>query len=270
MLVALHWVENRKRYGLALLAMGGLLCAWFGFIISIDRFAPMDSFYQYSAYYAGLYFVGCLYASTTFSELGSRAKGIQWLSVPASHLEKLLCGLFFNIVLFFIAYTLVFYLVDIPMVKLASHIIVREHRVIPGTTKLIGEMEVFRISGGNRLGFSDDDFYTFLLGFFAAQSAFILGSVYFTRYVFIKTTIAVLLMILITTIFIMRVVKGNIPAGWRLNDLEEWVRAEGMSAPTALVRLPSWMETTGMYLVRYSAPFIFWFITYFRLKEKEV
>jgi hypothetical protein len=270
MLVALHWAENRKRYGLALLAMGGLLCAWYGFIIGIDRFAPMDSFYQYSAYFAGLYFVGCLYASTIFSDLGNRAKGIQWLSIPASHLEKLLCALFFSVVLFFIAYTLIFYLVDIPMVKLASHIIIREHRVVPGTTQPIGEMEVFSIFGGNRLGIPDRDFYAFLLGFFAAQGAFILGSVYFTQYAFIKTTIAVLLMILVTVIFIMRVVQGNIPAGWRMDDLAGWIRVEGMDAPTGLVRLPLWIERTGFFLLRFSAPFIFWFITYFRLKEKEV
>jgi len=268
MLVTLHWAENRKRYGLGLLAMGGLLCAWFGFIIGVDKYTPMDFFYQYSSYFAGLYFVGCLYASMIFSELGNRAQGIRWLSIPASHLEKLLCALFFSVLLFFVAFTLIFYLVDIPMVKLASHIIVREHYKYQGTNQLIGPMGVMNIFSGNGLSIPDRDM--FLLGFFAAQSAFILGSVYFSRYSFVKSAIAVVILMFIAVLFITRVVQGNIPAGWRLSGLGEWIRSYNLTGSSGLVRLPAWFEKSRSFLVEFSVPLIFWFITYFRLKEKEV
>ncbi len=114
-LVTLHWIVNCKRYLLALLAIAGLLAAWFGFVIAMNRQGELFLFFQFAAYFVGLFFVGCFYASTLFSDLNSKPEGINYLSVPASHLEKLCCAIFFGVLLFFVAFTLIFYLVDIPM-----------------------------------------------------------------------------------------------------------------------------------------------------------
>ena len=40
MLVSLHWAENRRRYGLGVLAMGGLLLFWFSVVVAMDAYAP--------------------------------------------------------------------------------------------------------------------------------------------------------------------------------------------------------------------------------------
>ena len=270
MLVARHWVENRKRYGLGLLAMGGLLVTWFGFIMSVERFVPHDQFDQYAAYYCGLYFVGCLYASTIFSDLGSKAQGIEWLSLPASHLEKLLCAIFFCVLLFFISYTLLFYLVDIPMTRLANHFISSGHRMYPGTLIRIPPNEVLNIFSGNGMPPMADDFKVLLLGFFAVQSAFLLGSVYFARYSFIKTTIAVLLVLLASVTFIMKGLQGHIPDPWRIDDLVRWVQYKNMFEQSGLIRLPGGIDKILGFLAKFAAPFLLWIVTYFRLKEKEV
>ena len=270
MLVTRHWVENRKRYGLGLLAMGGLLATWFGFILSVERFVPLDPFDQSAAYYCGLYFVGCLYASTIFSDLGSKAKGINWLSVPASHLEKLLCAIFFCVVLFFLSFTLLFYLVDIPMIGLSNHLISSQHRLFPGTLTRIPPNEVLNIFKMSGLTSMPNDHHLLLLVFFAAQSAFLLGSVYFARYSFIKTTIAALLIILACVTLIIKGVQEHIPGPWRMDDLVRWVQYKNMFDQSAQIRLPEWIDKILIFLTEFAAPILLWIITYFRLKEKEV
>jgi hypothetical protein len=237
--------------------------------LSIDRFVPLDTFDQFASYFFGLYFVGCVYASTIFAELGNKAQGINWLSLPASHLEKLLCAIFFCL-LFFVFFTLIFYLVDIPMVKWANHLIVSERRVYPGTLIRIGPNPVLNIFNGGGMNPIEDDSHIFLIGFFSAQSAFILGSVYFTRYSFIKTTIAVLLLILLSVVIITKGLQSNIPAGWRMDGLVQWVRYKDLFGPSALIRLPWSLDKILSFLVEFGTPIIGWFITYFRLKEKEV
>jgi len=165
MLVALHWAGNRKKYLLAMPAIFGLLLVWFSFVLIMDRRDPMAGFMQWMTYYAGLFFVGCLYASTIFAELGDKAQGIVYLAVPASALEKLLCGLLFSIVAFFIVYTLLFYLVDIPMVWLANRLNVQEHRVWPGGYP-VDPTIVFNVARGADDMESDRQSHVLLLGFF--------------------------------------------------------------------------------------------------------
>lgn len=265
-----HWGENRKRYLLAILAIGGLLAAWYGFILTMDKRNPLGTGYQFSAYYCGLYFTGCLYASTIFSELSHKPQGINYLSVPASHLEKLCCAIFYCVILFFIVFTLIFYLVDIPMVQLANRIILQDHPAWLGPSKGIGPVRVLNIFSDPGLPVPDRDYNLFLLGYFAIQAAFILGSVYFTRYSFIKTTVSLLFLWMVSMLFIFKITAGIIPDGWGRSDLLQWQQYNITRGQTKLIRLPLWIESTLIFLLQYSLPIIFWFITYFRLKEKEV
>src|SRR4051812_20896638 len=89
LLVGRHWSENRKKYGLSLIAMAGLLLLWFVFMLITESRHSMDASMQVATYYFGLFLVGCLYASIVFSDLGSKTRGLNYLVIPASHLEKL-------------------------------------------------------------------------------------------------------------------------------------------------------------------------------------
>ena len=270
MLVTMHWAENRKRYLLALLAIGGLIAAWDCFLLMLDKYSPLNPFIQYSTYYCGLYFVGCLYASTIFSGLGSKARGIHILSAPASHLEKLLCGILFGVVLFFLAYNLVFYIVDIPMVQLSNRITVNGHYVWPGTMIPVGRVEVLNILNNSWAPIPDRQYHLFLLGYFAIQSAFLLGSVYFTHYSFIKTIVGVLLFWVIFIFFSEKGVRPLLPEGWNVYNFIQWNNYKINEAQLHLIKLPAWVEKGVIFLIQYSIPFVFWFIAYIRLKEKEV
>ncbi|HEX9513554.1 MAG TPA: hypothetical protein VF939_23850 [Puia sp.] len=270
MLVTLHWVENRKRYLLAMLAMGGLMTGWYSFVLVVYKYGALNPFIQYATYYCGLFFVGCLYASTIFSELGGKAQSIRYLSIPASHFEKLLCGILFGVVLFFIVYTLIFYIVDIPLVNVGNQLILKDHQVWTGTTIPIGKVEVFSLWNNRWAPILDQQYHMLLLGYFAIQSAFLLGSVYFTRYSFIKTIVGLLLFWLVFVIFAVKGVEDHLPSGWRTYNFIQWNNGANNIAQLELVRLPRWIESSLFTLIQYSIPFIFWFITYIRLKEKEV
>jgi hypothetical protein len=267
-LLALHWADNRKRYLLSVPAMLALLTVWESFLLIMNRYNPLDNGMQAVTYYSGLLAVGCLYASTIFSDLGSKAKGIAWLSVPASALEKLLCAVLFAVVIFFIAYNVVFYLVNIPMVDLCNELIERQHRAWIGGYP-ISPNPVFNVLKG----LPGDEFNgispLYLFFFFSIQSAFMLGSVYFERYAFVKTVVVVLLCILFFTTLEQRIVELTLPKGWNQNFMTEWMKDEDTLRVKA-VRLPPLVSLILGCLLLYAMPLVFWIATYFRIKEKEI
>jgi len=270
MLVGSHWAEHRKRYLLALLAVAGLQIGWYSFLLLIDHFGPINLFIQYATYYCGLFLVGCFYASTIFSELGSKSRAIQYLSIPASHLEKLLCGILFGVVLFFIAFTIVFYIVDIPMVSLANRVIVNEHQHWPNTVLPIGSVGVLNFWDTQWAPIIDRKYHLFLVAYFAIQSSFLLGSVYFARWSFIKTVVSLLVFWVIFVLYAQKGIAEHLPDGWHPQDLMRWTNNTDNRMPASMVTLPDTMERILVFLMQYSIPPIFWIITYFRLKEKEV
>jgi hypothetical protein len=269
MLVSKHWVENRRRYLLSLLAIAGLMIAWYCFILTMDAIDPLGVFFQYITYYGGLYFVGCLYASMLFADLQSKTAGIGWLSLPASTVEKLLCALLFGVFLFFIAYTLVFYLVDIPMVQLSNKLIESHPRTWPNSDQFVPELAVYNVFSAKAGPALEPEYHIILLGFFAVQAVFVLGSVYFTRNSFIKTIVVVLLFLLILILLFLKLVGAMLPAGWHYTFFH-WDQFDSSWKQLKTVRLPAWTDGILVFLLQYSLPFIFWIITYIRLKEKEV
>ncbi len=268
LLITLHWASNRKRYLLAVPAMLGLLVVWFTFILLMNRYEPMPPVIQYITYYSGLFFVGCLYASTIFSDLSGKTQGIAYLSIPASTLEKLLCGLLFSVAGFFIIYTLVFYIVDIPVISIANSMISHGNRTWPGGYPIDHQL-VFRVFRGIGDDPIDQHYHVFLLGYFAAQSAFVLGSVYFTRYAFIKTSVAVMLLMLFFVMLQIRVLEPSLPSGWHQNSLMDWQQDLGNGQITVVRLSPVLSSVFGLFLL-YGIPLALWTATYFRLKEKQV
>src|SRR5450432_2157442 len=104
LLVAKHWSENRKKYTLSLIAITGLLLLWFAIVVFTDNHSIVAEV-QMGTYYTGLFLVGCLYGSMLFADLGSKTRGLNYLVVPASLFEKLLCALFYAVIVFFALYT---------------------------------------------------------------------------------------------------------------------------------------------------------------------
>ena len=263
LLVFKHWADNKKRYGLSVLAFIGLLIAWFVFtmLTGFDD-EMMGKAVQLITFFFALFAVGTFYASQYFSDLGSRAKGINFLLVPASAFEKLLCSLLYTVVLFFVLFTLSFYLVDLLMVTIAN--------TLPGAEKPGGKSALINVFKVIILRFNRDSTINFLLFFFSVQSAFLLGSVYFEKYSFIKTIISGFIAGFILFCFMYFFNEHLLPnGGFQSGFLTSYrVHVDGIN--DHLVQVPRWIGEVFLFLVMYAiAPFL-WIVTYYRLKEKQV
>jgi hypothetical protein len=240
-LVAKHWVDHKKRYGLSVLAFAGLLASWFVLTMFIGDEQDMSEDLQTGTYYFSLFIVGCFYASLYFTDLGWRAKAINFLLVPASSFEKFLCSLLYTVVLFFWVFTAVFYAVDSLMVLL--------YNSISGTASKASVVNVFL---PKLIKFQDGSALPFLLFFFSIQSIFLLGSVHFKKYSFIKTIISgfAVFFLIFCLAFLFH----------KLVDPQDDV----------LPSKPSMVLQWTVILVMYGIAPLFWTVAYRRFKAKQV
>ncbi|HEY1167227.1 MAG TPA: hypothetical protein VGE90_18765 [Chitinophaga sp.] len=269
MLLGRHWAENGKRYILFVLALAGLLVTWYSFLLMMDSWSLIDISTQFTTYFFGLYVTGCLYAGSLFSDLCLKREGISFLALPASQLEKLLCVLFYGVLVFFVTYTVVFYLIDIPMVQLGNRILEQHPRNMPGSVVEVAPTFVYNVFSGEPGPFFERSNHLFLLGFFSVQAVFILGPLYFSRFVLIKSILLVLFCMLVIVVVHERIVNLFLPHDWRLRHLS-WVLYDDAGHPARFVYLSRWLTNTLAALVQYGIPVLAWTIAYYRLTEKEI
>lgn len=262
LLVAKHWADNKKRYLLSVIAFIGLLIAWFVFTMLIDSRFPMGKGMQMVTYFFLLFVVGSFYANQYFRDLASRAKGINFLLVPASAFEKVLCSLLYTVILFFVVFTAAFYLVDVVMVAIAKSFVTVE---FPSDEK--GVLNVFEAA---RLPLDGQSNLNILLVFFSIQSVFLLGSVYYAKFSFIKTIITGFVIFFIVFFFVY-FLYDMMPEGDYVNHFLTSYRVNNKgNGDDYLVTVPVWLGQILYYFLMYAfAPFL-WIVTYFRLKEKQV
>lgn len=271
LIIRKHWSENQKKYTLGLLALTGIMIVWFIFNIIMQPYDAMDDTIQYGTYFVGLFIVGCLYGSTLFSELSSKPKGINYLSVPASHFEKTLSALLYGVVVFFVCYTVIFYVADFIMVKIANAVSYAYWEKHHSDGQAFSPRKVVNVFWGNeRAGrVSINIAFLFILAYFAIQSAFILGSVYFEKFSFIKTALALIAVFLFIIVFTNKVLGSFTPSG-SFNDGFSIYHLYGTGDTDKIIRLPEWINSIVLFLLKYAFAPVFWIVTYFRLKEKEI
>ena len=270
LLVSKHWSENRKKYLLGLAAMAGILFFWYSFVLIINPIGGLGDDLQLQTFFFGLAILGCFFGSMLFNELSSGPKAMNYLSFPASHFEKLVCGLLYGVVFFFIAYTVIFYVVDFSMVSFANSIAGDPGNLNEAIAKPVKVVNIFgrRTNTGNE---GPGPFQIFFLTYLVVQSAYILGSVYFAKFSFIKTTIALACIALVMTLFIGKVLYPMLPEGGYINSLTSLkVFTDGNFDDVKLVSLPEWIGDMLLFILKFAFAPIFWIVTYFRFKEKEV
>jgi hypothetical protein len=259
-----HWNENKKRYLMSLGAVGGLLVLWYSFVIIVDKSHPLKIDMQVIAYYVGLFLTGCLFASIQFSELSDGPKGISYLLLPASMLEKLLSAILFSVVLYFICYTAVYYIIDFIMVKLSNSITAAQYE----ETHRVGfhpqEIANIFVSRDTPVNL----YFYLLIIYFSVQSIFLLGSVYFSKHSYIKTLVWGLIVFLILVIWEHNIVESFMPHGSFFKPFTVYRITE--NGKDLMVHLPEWISTILVFLMTYALPPLLWVVTYLRLKEKEV
>lgn len=257
MLFKKYWAENKKRYGLAMVALAGLLIILFLFMMLVDE-TPLAKGEQQIVYYITLFMVGSFFASQYFSDFSARTTTANFLLVPASVVEKTVCGILFVLPLFIGLFTLTFYAVDALMVTAANlfHPTYQTDYTLPVAN-------VFTAPAIPARGVP----YVFLV-FAITQSAYLFGGAYFEKYTYIKT--AILGFVVFISLFLLVYVLNEslMPAGgyesltsFRVND---------NTSTDKLVQMPGWFDTLIEDVLIFLIPPFFWYVTYLCLKEKEV
>jgi hypothetical protein len=283
LLVGKHWSENRKKYTLSLIAMAGLLLVWYVFVLITASYRGINTQIQTGTYYFGLFLAGCFYASILFADLGSKTRGLNYLVTPASQFEKLLCSLFYGVVVFFACYTAIFYVLDTFFVKAANSFEYNHWFKHHAAGDVFVPREVLNVFNmADRMPGEPNVFFYLLLFYFVLQAAFIYGSVYFPKFSFIKTFIALLLIGLVMAFLCDKIIFRMLPPGSFHHGIASYhlytvkatasggVMIYGDPVTDKLVSLPLWINDFLLFLAKFAFAPAFWAATYFRLKEKEI
>ncbi|MBA2499390.1 MAG: hypothetical protein H0V30_06655 [Chitinophagaceae bacterium] len=254
-LIVKQFFENSRLYLFSVLALFGLLALVFTFWIGVSSPHYMEE-ETYFIFLFGLFLAGTIFASMSFNMLGRKDKGIYWLGIPATHLEKLICTVLFSTILFFIVYCLCFLVIKtIALTYLETYI--SNH---PGTS--------YKEMAGFDEGFGGIIKY-FLYGYFAVQSLYLLGSVYFARYSYIITTVIGAVVIFSFAYYISQIDAFMFQTtDWNLFTAKKADAANIESYQ--LYSLSPGIIKALQYAVQFVWVPLFWFVTWYRLKEKEI
>ncbi|WEK35756.1 MAG: hypothetical protein P0Y53_24995 [Candidatus Pseudobacter hemicellulosilyticus] len=273
LLTGLHWNEHRKRYLGWLAAVAGLLMTYFLFVFFMNDRKPLTEDYQAPTYFVVLFMLGGLYASTLFAPLGDKSKGITWLLLPASQLEKLLVSLFYGILVFYISYTAVFYLVDIAAVKLTNSMVPELSRYDYNLKQFVTDRQQAAVSNMFIEHYKKKSevnvYFIFHMAFLAIQSIFIAGSIWCRRFAFVKTLLAGLAFGALYIFFFAKVLDPRMPRGHFTDDFMEY-RFESFLENGKYVAMPAWLIVSITVLAKYAVAPLCWILTYIRLKEKQL
>ena len=252
-LITKQFFENSRLYLFSVLALFGLLALVFTFWIS----AAGPNYHEeqtYMIFVFGLFISGSIFASMSFNMLGSKDKGIYWLSIPATHLEKLICTIFYTTLVFTLAYCMCFFVVK----SIALYFLTAFIEKHPGNS--YSEIQDYE------QGFAAGIKY-FLYLYFAVQSLYLLGSVYFSRYSFVITTVvgsAIIFAVVYYIIQIQQSMQGN----WSLVTLRKYDAA--MKDSYMLYSISPTIRDILKYTFQLAWAPVFWVVTWFRLREKEL
>lgn len=254
-LIVKQFYENARFYLFCSLAIFGLLALVFAFWLGVTG-PNYDEQGTYVILVFGLYISGAVFAGLSFNMLGNKDKGIYWLSVPATHLEKLIATIFYSTIAFTIVYCVCFYIVkSIAVAFLLNYI---QHH--PGTS--YNNMTDFKSGFGAVI-------QNFVYGYFAVQSFYLLGSVYFSRYSLVLTTV-VFASLIFTFFYYMSNIHDYmfVHGGWdgfSVRQSDPSIRGGYMLYSVSPV-----LSNIIEYATKFAWAPLFWIVTWFRLKEKQL
>ncbi len=277
-----QWFENRKAYLFFFLAIAAALTGWFVFFIMAGSPYLFAQDNQMMVYFAGLFVAGCLSSSNLFSDFSTKPRKINFCLLPASALEKLLCALFYGVLVFFIIYTAIFYLTDAVAVNMSNNatgawirdntekgLQWRQQYGLTGKWYPTKVINLFSPSADMFIFYPGDNTDIFTV-FFPVQSAFILGSVYFKKNGFFKTVVVLLVILLLFFVVELKVLMPMLPDTARTSRLGTLADITDKNGVEKIYSLPYWVGSVMDFLMKFALTPALWAATYYRLKETEI
>ncbi|MEJ7560682.1 MAG: hypothetical protein WKF66_20395 [Pedobacter sp.] len=260
LLLRRQWLEFGKIYLITLGVAFGvivcfyLFCLWPIFAYGHDTGSRL-SFREPLFVIFGLLFITVV-ASNYFAHLGQKSRTIIDLLVPSSTFEKMVAAILFSVIIVTLSFIVIFFLTDLAFVtKLRSLGELKSAVTIDNVPRVDYKVVEFAYLFRSWEGFKYAPFYFAPI---LTSSIFLLGSVYFNKFNYIKTAISLMLF------------SGV--AGYIFGKSSEFLTRD---------RIPT--DPNGFIIGREAGlieylllsvfmllTIIFWVITYVRLKEKEV
>jgi len=256
-LITKQFFENARLYTFSVMALFGLLALVFAFWVAIGGRSYHEE-NTWMIFLAGLFLAGTVFASLSFNMLDTKDKGIYWLTLPATHFEKLVCTILYSTVFFTIVYCICFFII-----KSLSVLFILEY-IKDKPTFTYTPMPDFSKGFGEVIPY-------FLYAFFAVQALYLLGAVYFRRYTFVITTVVGAVIIFAFAYYWTRIQKGMFDEGVSWNIISAQKNELGIfKGQYFLYSLSSTLTKTIKFMVFFAWAPLFWIVTWYRLKEKEV
>ncbi|WP_400262690.1 hypothetical protein ACFX5U_05215 [Sphingobacterium sp. SG20118] len=260
-LIRRQWVSVGRIYLMSLVILAGIFIAFYGFNcykyfvelkVGNNIGENLFSFRTPLFCILGLFFITVI-SGSYFSNLGQKTKAIFELMIPASRLEKFLTSIFYTVIVSLSAYFLLFFLVDLAFV---SHL-----RSTGSSITTIMDDSGGKLMNDNWIYFFQLEKSEFLPYFyflpFLLNALFLLGSIAYQNYQYIKTAITMIVYIAIWGLTFAYVMKLRTDNTIGLGNSTGYFHDKNNVLEILLV--------IGIVLT-----LIFWGLAFLRLKEKEV
>lgn len=265
LLVKRQWVENKKLFLMGSFVLLGLGIVCYSF--NTDWITgKMSRMIQLLVFLLGLFLSGIVFTNFLFKEFSDKNAMTSFLQIPASHFEKLSCGILYSFIVFPIVYILIFNVLDYTMVSisnkiisgyLASNMYEKIEKSVPFFEKIFNETRNHRTVNLD----ANTTEYDLLAIWFIPMSFLILGSIFYSRLSLIKTIftgLIILFCIYLTYGFAYKIFIGNLSTQLPLTHNDEVL--------TTLKTLTNIAWSILKYVI---IPTLL-LIAYFKLKEKQV
>ncbi|MGO1243878.1 MAG: hypothetical protein ACTJHT_14890 [Sphingobacterium sp.] len=260
-LINRQWIGFGKIYLMALGIIAGIFVAFFSFRIyqvaqsqNLEDISTIFSFRPYLFTVIGMAFLSIV-SSSYFSVLGQKSKAITEILIPASRTEKFISALFYTALLTTVSYVLLFYIIDFSFVSyVRSRFEASPVFISPDTDK---GFNLNRLNYFFQIPLADEIYWLLFLPFLSS-AVFLLGSIYFNNFQFIKTAIIIVVYGALYAIFMVKIME------WYTSDTVSIVTDSGAFFNQESNIIKSFC-TVGILVT-----LLIWGISFLRLKEKEV
>ena len=257
LLVKRQWMDFGKIYLGTVIVLAGIIFAFYSYFTPsstdhniFDHEGNLDMRFRYGLFLIlGFLFIS-ITSSTYFTNLGQKSRVMHELMIPASTFEKFMVSIFYTVIVTVLGYLLVFYLIDLGFVKYLNANL--------NTFKSAETLKtpIKAVDGLFDQVISDKKYLKYCSAFFAfpflITSIFLLGSIYFNRFHYIKTAVSVIIFTYAVGYLIYKTCDLLTRNMTRIN-----------------IHFNEKNVLLWIFLVSVTITVALWFITYIRLKEKE-
>ncbi|WP_316737904.1 hypothetical protein [Pedobacter aquatilis] len=257
LLLKRQWLDFGKIYLISLVVLAGVLIAAYALNTNVPKrihYTDAQNYFMMTFRIPVFVIVGMLFisivASTYFAYLGQKPKAILDLMIPASIFEKFLAGIFYSAIVGLFSYLLIFYLTDVSYTAYINSQI----DALKASSSTVLEVKGARTFLAE-VAPSQKVFNYFIAMPFLLTGVFLLGSIYFDRFHYIKTAVSVMVFAGIATYIVAKVAD---------------ILTKNMVMMNHTYYKDKSDELTIFLIITILLTFVIWAIAYIRLKEKEV